>query len=361
MTLFSTLCFASLSVASLAAESSLESKLCVRDALAATGAASYEACSITTELDALDGRVTVLESMPKSKTNWEEHVALVRMHDSHGTEDASVYYKTTTPDNAYEDLRTKVTEAMSGVFTNALGGMPEIRAMLDNPTQTIAIVSGDWSLGAAFAAARQSNAILMLDAKFQTPNPTVMPTNPPTDPPTKSPTTPDPTPSPTETPEEATNGPYDWGSLGSGVHAVYKAFDAPTEPTQAMWTAACAEINLTPAHDSGHPGDGGSYNSDHTSQGNYQKANHFYVNHVRPTLSSSEASTFYNNVIMMQGNNDNCWAYNANVGSMHAFGGTSGSGYSYCRRTGSASECPNSDPRGEYCKPVMKYHIYLCD
>ena len=67
-------------------------------------------------------------------------------------------------------------------------------------------------------------------------------------------------------------------------------------------------------------------------------------------------------VALHHGNSDDCIAHNAYAGSMTDFGGPSGSGYSYCRSSGSACSCKGGSACTEHgsCRPDVPYHIYLC-
>ena len=53
----------------------------------------------------------------------------------------------------------------------------------------------------------------------------------------------------------------------------------------------------------------------------------------------------YDNLLVLHGNSAGCWGHNAETGSMHAFGGPTGTGFAFCRRGASASK---------------RFHMYIC-
>ena len=74
-----------------------------------------------------------------------------------------------------------------------------------------------------------------------------------------------------------------------------------------------------------YPGPGNSYGKN--SEPLYKDASHFYENH----LKNFSQEINFDNLLILHGNKGHCWAFNAEFGSMSAFGGPVGEGYSHCR------------------------------
>jgi hypothetical protein len=149
----------------------------------------------------------------------------------------------------------------------------------------------------------------------------------------------------------AVGGPYSWGSCGSDYTAFLVKFAEPELASVSKYTAFCSARGGSVCS-AGHPGDGRSYGT-----GKYPASVAFYN-----SFKSKVPSTFYNSVALHHGNSDGCIAHNAYAGSMTDFGGPSGSGYSYCRSSGSACSCKGGSACTEHgsCMPDVPYHIYLC-
>jgi len=73
-----------------------------------------------------------------------------------------------------------------------------------------------------------------------------------------------------------------------------------------------------------YPASGNSYNSSYTSSAIFLAAKNYFENTVQPSMSE----VTYDNLLVLHGNSAGCWGHNAATGSMHAFGGPVGSGYS---------------------------------
>ena len=129
-------------------------------------------------------------------------------------------------------------------------------------------------------------------------------------------------------------------------------------PSLSEWESFCATQGGLTVTAASHPGSGGSYT--YGSRNDYPAAESFYGSVVLNRLDSSALGSFYNNVVIMHASSSTCWAHNAEAGSMWAFGGPSGTGYSYCRMSASGGTCSsNSNPHGS-CVPEVKYRVYLC-
>ena len=90
-----------------------------------------------------------------------------------------------------------------------------------------------------------------------------------------------------------------------------------------------------------YPASGNSYNSSYTSSAIFLAAKNYFENTVQPSMSE----VTYSNLLVLHGSRSSCWGHNAATGSMHAFGGPVGSGYSHCRSGASASK---------------QFHMYIC-
>jgi len=116
--------------------------------------------------------------------------------------------------------------------------------------------------------------------------------------------------------------------------------------TQSEYTAACLAEGLSvPNNDwpqNSCTGGGATFNSSGSACSPHTTAADFFYNQVVPAFPSAT----YDNILILHGNQANCWAHNAEAGSMFAFGGPSGSGYSFCRGGGTAAK---------------QFHIYVCN
>jgi hypothetical protein len=112
--------------------------------------------------------------------------------------------------------------------------------------------------------------------------------------------------------------------------------------TMSAYETYCAGQGLS-VLSNGYPGScgGAVFNSNSQSCSLYVTAQNFFNNVMVPAFPAAD----YNNILLLHGSSSNCWAHDAEGGSMHAFGGPSGSGYSFCRGGGSAAK---------------QYHIYVC-
>jgi hypothetical protein len=119
------------------------------------------------------------------------------------------------------------------------------------------------------------------------------------------------------------------------------AFDMGSSQTgsQTDYTNFCASLGMSTP--SSYPASGNTYGSGANGSSLQQTAVDFFFNTMVPVFPSAN----YDNILILQGSNSDCWAHNAETGSMYAFGGPSGSGYAFCRG-GSAT--------------ARQYHIYIC-
>jgi len=139
-------------------------------------------------------------------------------------------------------------------------------------------------------------------------------------------------------------GSINWGTnssyLGVNIYTVDKG--TPTLGTLTAYQDFCASNGQSYILDS-HPGNGADYNSDSSNgdQTRFQAASDYMMNVHQPSMPFAN----YDNILVMHGSSPNCFAHNAETGSMHAFGGPEGTGYSYCR---------NGDT------VAKQFHIYIC-
>lgn len=149
-------------------------------------------------------------------------------------------------------------------------------------------------------------------------------------------------------PDDVSYGPVNWGTDSQFQNVMVYAVDMGSSQigTMSEYSNFCSSIGKSipqrqyPNSSCGNGG-GGVYNSTATCNSLHQIAADFFFNTMLPVFPNAT----YNNILIFQGNDSDCWAHNAEAGSMYAFGGPSGSGYSFCRGGGSASK---------------QYHIYVC-
>jgi hypothetical protein len=137
-----------------------------------------------------------------------------------------------------------------------------------------------------------------------------------------------------------------WGTSSqfSSVTAYAVDMGRNTYGKLSVYTSFCSSKGKTvPQQD--YPRSNGSagreFSSTQSSSGLHQTAAAYWSNHVVPAFPSAN----YNNILIMQGNYPECWAYNAAKGSMGAFGGPSGTGDSFCMGGQHVSK---------------RFHIYIC-
>jgi|JI6StandDraft_1071083.scaffolds.fasta_scaffold25173_1 hypothetical protein len=75
-----------------------------------------------------------------------------------------------------------------------------------------------------------------------------------------------------------------------------------------------------------HPGNGGSFSSDCTKDPIFKSAA-LLANEIKQKLRLKD---IYNDILVVHGKASG-WAFNAEEGSMAAFGGPEGKGFSFCR------------------------------
>lgn len=119
----------------------------------------------------------------------------------------------------------------------------------------------------------------------------------------------------------------------------------PTLPTWQAYVDVYTDLGLTTPTSSFtyDGGGGGTYSSAKSGLALYQTASAWFTNDVIPVFPDAN----YDNIMVMHGTLTNCWAHNAEYGSMTAFGGpdSRGAAYSFCR---------DSDITAK------QYHIYVC-
>ena len=147
-------------------------------------------------------------------------------------------------------------------------------------------------------------------------------------------------------------GPYTWGSLGS-VNAWLQVNVDPQVPSESIYRAFCIARG-TSIPSGNHPGTAVSYTSGSQSRSENQAARSFYESYIQTSPHVSDLSTFYDNVIILQGDSDeDCFAFNYEPGSLWAFGDpSSGSGASFCRYLTSRFSDGTLKP--------FKYWVVLC-
>ena len=129
------------------------------------------------------------------------------------------------------------------------------------------------------------------------------------------------------------------------------------------WEQECSAFGWSKATAMSYPNKGYWYGTPQRCPECYD----FFTSRVTPAIGAAEAATFYNNVIIFSGSSVECSAHNYAHGSMGAWGGPAGSSYSFCRMAPGGTPCTSganphgSAPGGEWCDPVMKYHVYVCD
>ena len=142
-------------------------------------------------------------------------------------------------------------------------------------------------------------------------------------------------------------GPLAWGIESEYQNAYLFAVDKGSSVigSQTDYQDFCASRGMSVPNDSwpanSCTGGGAVFNSSGTSCPLHQTAQSFFFDQVVPAFPGAT----YDNILILQGNSPGCWAHNAEVGSMYAFGGEDGSGFSFCRGGDIASK---------------QYHIYVC-
>jgi hypothetical protein len=143
-------------------------------------------------------------------------------------------------------------------------------------------------------------------------------------------------------------GPLNWGIEPEYQNVYVFALDMGNSilGSTAAHSSFCASELLSVPNDSwpsnsGCTGGGGVFNSNGQACALHTTAQDFFYNQVVPAFPGAT----YDDILILQGNSPNCWAHNAEPGSMYAFGGPSGTGYSFCRSGDTAAK---------------RYHIYVC-
>ena len=129
-----------------------------------------------------------------------------------------------------------------------------------------------------------------------------------------------------------------WGEYGK-TYVYIKDFGNKTKGSVEQYKAVALKCNKK-IIDKDHPGDGGSFNSEHQQHQFYIDVKYFYENIILMKFPNIN----YEDILIIQGTSADAWAHNAEEGSMHAFSGPKGKGYAYCR--GGSLVC-------------KRYHIYI--
>ena len=149
------------------------------------------------------------------------------------------------------------------------------------------------------------------------------------------------------TTDQIVYGPVSWGTDPEFQNVTIYAVDmgSSIQGSLTEYSNFCASMGMSVPQDN-YPansctGGGGVYSSSGTCSSLHQNAATFFFNTMLPAYPNAT----YDNILIFQGNDADCWAHNAESGSMFAFGGPSGNGYAFCRGGGSTSR---------------QYHIYVC-
>ena len=142
---------------------------------------------------------------------------------------------------------------------------------------------------------------------------------------------------------DAASPTINWGTNTNYQDVVVYTVDkgADTLGTINDYSSFCASKGKGYIASASYPASGNSYSSSNTSSAVFLAAKNYFENTVQPSVSG----VTYDNLLVLHGNSASCWAHNAATGSMHAFGGPVGSGYSHCRSGASASK---------------QFHMYIC-
>ena len=142
---------------------------------------------------------------------------------------------------------------------------------------------------------------------------------------------------------DAVSGTINWGTKTELQNVVVYTVDkgADTLGTINDYSSFCASKGKGYIASATYPAPGNSYSSSNTSSAIFLAAKNYFENTVQPSMSE----VTYDNLLILHGSSANCWAHNANDGSMHAFGGPTGSGFAFCRGGGEASK---------------RFHMYIC-
>ena len=143
---------------------------------------------------------------------------------------------------------------------------------------------------------------------------------------------------------EVASATIDWGTRTNYQDVVVYTVDKGEDTLGTIndYSSFCASKGKGYIASATWPGPNGkSYSSYDTSYACFTTAKNYFDN----TVKSSMSEVTYNNLLILQGSSPVCWAHNAEDGSMHAFGGPTGSGFSFCRGGGEASK---------------RFHMYIC-
>jgi len=134
-----------------------------------------------------------------------------------------------------------------------------------------------------------------------------------------------------------------WGNNANYQNVYVYTVDKGTNTLGTVndYSSFCTSKGKNYISSAGYPAGGNSYSSSNTSNALYVAAKNYFENTVKPTMPAIT----HDNLLVLHGNSANCFAHNANAGSMHAFGGPTGTGYAFCRSGASASK---------------RFHMYIC-
>ena len=142
---------------------------------------------------------------------------------------------------------------------------------------------------------------------------------------------------------EVASATINWGDKTALQAVVVYTVDkgADTLGTINDYSSFCASKSKGYISSESYPAYGNYYSSAYTSSTIFLTAKNYFDNTVKPSMSE----VTYSNLLVMHGSSANCFAHNANTGSMHAFGGPTGTGYAICRDGDEASK---------------RFHMYIC-
>ena len=142
---------------------------------------------------------------------------------------------------------------------------------------------------------------------------------------------------------EVASSTINWGTNGAYQNVVVYTVDKGTDTLGTIndYSSFCTSKGKNYISSTGYPAGGNSYSSSDTSSSLFVTAKNYFENTVQPAMPAIT----HDNLLVLHGNSDNCFAHNAETGSMHAFGGPEGTGYSFCRGGTSASK---------------RFHMYIC-
>ena len=142
---------------------------------------------------------------------------------------------------------------------------------------------------------------------------------------------------------DAASATINWGTKAELQNVVAYTVDKGEDTLGTIddYTSFCASKSKERISDTQYPEDGRSFSSWNTSNALYVVAKNYFDNTVKPSMPE----VTYDNLLILHGYDAYCFAHNAATGSMHAFGGPTGTGYAFCRDGDEASK---------------RFHMYIC-